>query len=93
MQSLPRHFAYRSSGKEVVFQAEVNAVEQKLQVIIQSESFPLDRQQLAQEKDINKKAVLPITCCSLDLVDCYGRIQRFADLDLTHPIIPDARHP
>ena len=52
MRLLPRHLAYRSSGKEIVDPEELSAAEQKLQLIIQSESFPIERQQLAQEKQI-----------------------------------------
>ena len=67
MRLLPRHFAYRSSGKEIVVPEEFNAAEQKLQLIVEFETFPLERQQLAQEKK-QQKAVLPFTRRSLDLV-------------------------
>ena len=43
MRLLPRHLADRSSGKEIVDPEEHNAAEQKLQLNIQTESFPLER--------------------------------------------------
>ena len=69
MRLLPRHLAYRS---EIVDPEELNAAEQKLQLIIQSQSFPLERQQLAQENKFPRKALLPFTRPSLELVAYYG---------------------
>ena len=94
---LPRHFAYPSSGKEIVNPEELNAAEQKLQVIIQSESFPIERQQLAQEKQINKKSRIAVYSPFIGpggLLRSTGRIKPSAeiDFDLKHPIIIDGRN-
>ena len=98
MRLLPRHLAYRSSGKEIVDLEELSAAEQKLQLIIQSESFPIERQQLAQEKQINMKSRIAVYSPFIGpggLLRSTGRIKRLAeiDFDLKHPIILDGRHP
>ena len=98
MRLLPRHLAYRSSGKEIVDPEELSAAEQKLQLIIQSESFPIERQQLAQEKQINMKSRIAVYSPFIGpggLLRSTGRIKRLAeiDFDLKHPIILDGRHP
>ena len=98
MRLLPRHLAYRSSGKEIVDPEDLNAAEQKLQLIIQSESFPLERQQLAQERQINKKSRIAVYSPFIGpggLLRSTGHIKPFAefDFDLKHPIILDGRHP
>ena len=98
MRLLPRHLAYRSSGKEIVDPEELNAAERKLQLIIQSESFPLEQKQLAQEKQINKKSRIAVYSPFIGtggLLRSTGRVKRLAeiDFDLKHPIILDGRHP
>ena len=72
MRLIPRHFAYRSSGKEKVDPEELKTAGQKLQVMIHSESFPLEREQLVQEKQSARKTLLPFNRRSLDLVAYYG---------------------
>ena len=98
MRLLPRHLAYRYSGKEIVDPEELNAAEQKLQLIIQSESFHHDRQQLAQEKQTRKKSRIAVYSPFIGpggLLRSTSRIKRFAeiDLDLKHLIKFDGRHP
>ena len=97
MRLLPRHFTYRS-GKEIVLWEELNAAEQKLQVMIPSKSFPLERQQLVGEKQINEKsriAVYPSFIEPGGLLGCTSRIMRSAEVefDLKHPIKLDGSRP
>ena len=94
MRLLPRHLAYRSSGEEIVDPEELNDAERKLQLITQSESFPLERQQLAQEKQINKKSRIAVYSPFIGtggLLRSTGRVKRLAEIDsdLKHPIILD----
>ena len=98
MRLLPRHLAYRSSGNEIVDLEKVIAAERKLQLIIQSEPFPLERQQLAQEKQINKRSRIAVYSPFIGtggLLRSTGRVKRLAetDFDLKHPIKVDGRHP
>ena len=59
MRLLPGHFAYRSSGKEIVHPEELNAAEQKLQLIFQSDSFLLIGNNLLKK---NKSRNKPYCC-------------------------------
>ena len=98
MRLLPRHLAYRSSRKKIVDPEELNAAERKLQLVIQSESFPLERQQFAQEKQINKKSHIAVYLPFIGtggLLRSTGRVKRLAeiDFDLKHPKVLDGRHP
>ena len=98
MRLLPLHLAYRSSGKEIVDPEELNAAEQKLKLLIQSESFPIERQQLAQEKQINRKSRNTVYSPFIGpggLLRSTGRIKRFAEIDfeLKYPMKLDGRYP
>ena len=66
--------------------------------MIQSESFPLERQQLAQEKPISKKNPMDVYSPFIGpggILRSTDRIKRSdkIDFDLKHPIKLDGRHP
>ena len=66
MSLLPLQLAFQSCGKNKVDPEEMNAAEEKLQLMMQREYFHLDKQQLAQENKPVREVVLPFTCHTLD---------------------------
>ncbi|XP_075250920.1 uncharacterized protein LOC142343117 [Convolutriloba macropyga] len=98
LRILPKHAHFRSSDASILRPDELQVAEAKLQFLVQSESFPLEKKQLLDEKHlIRKSPISPYTpfIGPNALIRSSGRIKLLveADYDIKHPIILDSRHP
>ena len=100
LRILPQHAHFRSSDASILRPDELQVAEAKLQFLVQTESFPFEKKQLLDEKDLTRKnPISPYTpfIGPTALIRSSGPIKRLvvvaADYDIKHPIILDSRHP